>query len=198
MEFKINRDNKSISDSLVINKTFYESLKSQYSCYICGYLLNNPKMCSECETTFCKECLEIWLVNNETCPNSCQKQNITIKDLCKSTKNFLNELKLRCKYWCEVPLTSYYEHLIQCEEKHIEDEKCWNCENTSKKSSMKVRNEEIVNKIKEKNENLRDKYIEEKKLKELMLKDLNSYREKLKLKNEKNDIDNKISSIKKK
>ena len=32
---------------------------------------------------------------------------------------------------------------------------------------MKVRNEEIVNKIKEKNENLRDKYIEEKKLKEL-------------------------------
>jgi len=140
-------DKHDIDESLIINRFYFEALKDQFNCPICLCLLSNPLMCSNCETTFCKKCITIWLTKNDTCPMRCPKNQSTVININRTIKKNLDGLKLRCKYGCEVPFLSYEMHVRHS---HKDDIKCWNCEKISNKNSIKqVKEDNSKVKIKE-------------------------------------------------
>ena len=136
-----------LEESLIINRFYFEALKDQFNCPICLCLLSNPLMCSNCETTFCKKCITIWLTKNDTCPMRCPKNQSTIVNINRTIKKNLDGLMLRCKYSCEVPFLSYDYHVRHS---HKDDIKCWNCEKISNKNNIKqIKEDNFKGKVKE-------------------------------------------------
>ena len=135
-----------IDESLIVNHAYYDQLKDQLTCPICFSLLNDPVMCSNCETSFCKTCLVSWLTTNEICPLRCPKVLGKIKDVYLVVKKMMDGLKLKCKYGCDVPLLSYNEHVEQCQKHNHEQIKCWNCGKQSLIDDLKIKQEvEVLN-----------------------------------------------------
>ena len=73
-----------------------DKLNKELICLICTNILNNPRECSECQTNFCKYCIETWNKTNKTCPNRCKK--LTLRKTHKMVTNLLNELIVKCKH----------------------------------------------------------------------------------------------------
>ena len=109
-----NDEANELNDSLVLNKTFYNQMDDQLSCSICMCLLNNPRMCTGCETPFCKKCIEDWKSKNNSCPNRCEP--FMLKDISKALKNLLDKVFLKCKNGCSVSLLEFNKHQSNCKE----------------------------------------------------------------------------------
>ncbi len=45
-----------------------ESDAQEYTCTICQGIFRNPVVTNCCLQTFCKQCINDWLENNNTCP----------------------------------------------------------------------------------------------------------------------------------
>jgi len=93
-------------------------------------------MCTNCETAFCAECISQLTDLKMSCPNRCPKNKSQIKEISRPIKKTLDKLLIRCKYNCEVPLLSYQSHIVQCENFHKNDVKCWNCGNTANNTEL--------------------------------------------------------------
>jgi len=147
-----------IDESLVINKTYFDTLKSQLTCLICSGLLNTPLICSTCEIAYCQKCINIWIATNESCPMRCPK--FIIKDISRLMKNLMENTLLKCKFGCEVSLLNYPEHIVICENLHKDDIICNKCGKSSQVLGLKHKNsllmkENINMKIETLNLNLR-------------------------------------------
>ncbi len=137
-----------LDESLVINKDYFEPLKDQLFCQICLGLLNNPVMCTFCETPYCSRCINQWKTKKNTCPSRCKK--IVLKEVPRLFKNMLDGLKLKCKNGCEVSLLDYNNHIQHCEGiKKDKEVKCWNCSSLVSVSKIVVTEEEYLSLKKE-------------------------------------------------
>jgi hypothetical protein len=47
----------------------------EYTCIICQDIFRNPIVTNCCLQTFCKQCINEWLENNNTCPYDRKKLN---------------------------------------------------------------------------------------------------------------------------
>ena len=139
------KQNKGIDETLILNRAYYEQLKDQLSCTICSRLLEDPLMCSVCETPFCGKCINDWLARDKSCPLRCE--NSQVRELNRSLKKILDGLKLKCKYNCEVSLLSYNSHVKSCEESKKEVP-CWNCGKKGPHEDLKVKSGEEYEKLK--------------------------------------------------
>jgi len=63
----MNVESHFIDEDLVVNKTLFETIKHEVTCQICYVLLNNPILCSKCETPYCSECINKWKIKDNTC-----------------------------------------------------------------------------------------------------------------------------------
>ena len=92
------------------------------SCPICLNLLNNPISCSSNENShsFCKECIDYYLKNNNCCPICKCNFEYKIKE---KVKKMLVKLLFRCIYYKEgckkiISYAEYLKHINECEYKN--------------------------------------------------------------------------------
>jgi len=53
-----------IDEGMIINKPVLDIIGEELMCSICNGLLYDPISCSNCETCFCKHCIENWILKN--------------------------------------------------------------------------------------------------------------------------------------
>jgi len=83
------------TDRLKKQITFIEELL----CVICHNLVDNPVQHAECETLFCKDCIEDWLTRDNTCP--VDRKNLTPRMLrppSRLARKMLEGLEVRCDF----------------------------------------------------------------------------------------------------
>lgn len=71
-----------------------QELIEEFTCPICLYLVNNPKICKKCDKLFCEECLaESMKINLDctTCRQSFEEGHIP-----RGFKNLLMGIKVKC------------------------------------------------------------------------------------------------------
>ena len=114
-----------IDYKLLYNKEIIEQLELEITCCICKGILNDPKMCLNCQNNFCSICIEsiINMNNNnknvKNCPFRCDNN--------KFVKNvILNKIISKiCKFYCEFgcdEIISYNEinnHFNKCKNNKI-------------------------------------------------------------------------------
>ena len=85
---------KYINKDTVIEDEIFELFKSSVICPLCKNIYINPLLCTKCQNTFCKKCLDIWSQNNnEICPNNCEEP-VYVKSLGRN--DILSKLKFIC------------------------------------------------------------------------------------------------------
>jgi len=182
----------------IINKEVYEQTKEIFNCIICANIHKDPLVCSSCGSIFCGDCIKTWLKSYNTCPEGCKNNDISLTEINKSTKKILDKLKLRCKFGCELPFTSYSSHFDTCDKSKSDKElKCWNCNSNSYETRIRVKSEEnlvniktenLISKIKNTEDSIQTLDIKEKGL---------QLKEKLEIQTNKSFFDNQILSLEK-
>lgn len=86
-----------INDNTIIKDNIFEMFKDNIICPICENLMIQPVMCSNCQNTFCKKCINDWKERGGNCPNKCQ--NSQIKDVI-GKNNFITKFKFKCIKGC--------------------------------------------------------------------------------------------------
>jgi len=118
-----------ISDELVVNKSYYETIEKEITCSICEEILVDPILCSECENPFCTSCIEEWLKKNNQCVMKC-KAPFKSKAIQRMSRNIMDKVILKCKL-CnkEISLNDYPSHYRNCElnNKTVDCPFCCNC-----------------------------------------------------------------------
>ena len=56
--------------NLLVNKEYFFENLSKLTCPIDNSLLIDPLMCSSCKTSFCKDCINSYFIEHNTCPNN--------------------------------------------------------------------------------------------------------------------------------
>ena len=92
----------------------------EFSCGICLNVLKEPMVVQCCRQTYCKDCIEEWLANNNTCPND--RQWLTPNGLTPAPRllfNILNNMRIKCERHsdgCPVVTTigTEEEHRVVC------------------------------------------------------------------------------------
>eukprot|EP00826_Nyctotherus_ovalis_P055468 TRINITY_DN7363_c0_g2_i5.p1 TRINITY_DN7363_c0_g2~~TRINITY_DN7363_c0_g2_i5.p1 ORF type:complete len:304 (-),score=75.13 TRINITY_DN7363_c0_g2_i5:81-992(-) len=72
-----------------------ESISDVLLCKICFELLEDPVECSECNSEFCRKCIDHWFARNPVCPNRCSSASLQKPH--KVIINMLMALKVTCK-----------------------------------------------------------------------------------------------------
>ena len=93
---------------------FVEALPEELTCSICMKVLCEPHMINCCEQSFCKECLDEWCRNNNTCPHCRSTDFSTI--FRKQINRKVSQLKVYCpnkQHGCkaELKISEYDSHL---------------------------------------------------------------------------------------
>lgn len=140
-----------IEESQIINLDFFLSMKESVTCSICTSIISQPKMCSQCETPYCQECIDQWFSKNKICPMRCESSKIL--EINRSLKRIYDAVKVKCIEGCEVTLLEYRSHIPKCEKRKIQ---CWNCKSLCKAVDAKVPSEIEFIKLKEENQKLRE------------------------------------------
>ena len=94
-------------------------LKDYITCGICLDILLNPICCRNCKKKYCKNCIFRYKINNNQnkCPNC--RQNFEIIEIDHTTKDILNDIKLKCYFFnegCKEKLIydSFIKHINSC------------------------------------------------------------------------------------
>ena len=84
-----------IKEENIINdqKQFYESIKDLIYCLICQQIMVKPVRCKNCQSSFCRNCLENWVYQKNSCPIRCHDLDFQT-DIVKS--NLLSKLNFTC------------------------------------------------------------------------------------------------------
>lgn len=100
---------------------FTDKVDEELMCVICGGVLEDPVMIRTCEHCFCKNCIEIWLTRQRTCPVD---RGILVEDSLKPVprimRNMLGRLITTCEYkenGCEelIGLDGLLTHQDECD-----------------------------------------------------------------------------------
>jgi len=114
--------NEEIDESQIQNIELFEQFKEEFTCSICLGILKDPFMCSSCEVSFCKKCIDKWSEKNSSCPLKCTP--LTLKAISISQKRLLDKILIKCKNGCIVSLLCYEKHICENKGKNVV---CWNC-----------------------------------------------------------------------
>ena len=133
-----------ITESCLVQNPLYFSLKDLLICPLCHKILKNPFMCSKCQSTYCKKCLEDFS-NMKKCPNDNEESEFTLN---KMKNELLSKLKYKCKN-CQKEVTQddIKEHLEgKCKPSEVEREKTLAEEIKNRKQLIKLSEKEVPNK----------------------------------------------------
>ena len=66
---------------------------------ICMFVLNDPVQCSQCQSAFCKECIDKWRFSNSNrWPHKCEGK-LKLEKVHKILKNMIDDLVVKWKYY---------------------------------------------------------------------------------------------------
>ena len=91
----------------------------EFLCGICQDILNSPLTTNCCRQSFCKDCIEQWLQQQNTCPND--RKPLTRSGLTEAPRlvhNLINDLKIRCEFdGCDeiFKIGTIKQHLDMCQ-----------------------------------------------------------------------------------
>ena len=144
------KEDEYIDDDCLIKDENFLTFKPIMLCNICNKLLKNPMICIQCQSSFCKKCIDNWSENYSKCPKNCQ--NPTYKK--NSDKlALLSMLKYKCKNCkSEVKYNDVQSHLEKgCKKRDNESRLI---EEITKKKKLKKLSEEEINQIRKKNKQI--------------------------------------------
>ena len=98
-------------EEIVINKDYYEGIKSMITCSICSLIIQNPVQCNKCQNFFCSKCINNWTIKSNFCPFKCQDNEYIPSRICK---NLISQIKVKCKCGEEMSYDKYVEHKDIC------------------------------------------------------------------------------------
>ena len=84
-----------ISENNIINEEIYDEFKFSILCPICANIIIEPLICMNCQSSYCKKCINQWTLINEKCPNRCLNPNYQIS---QEMNGLLSKLKFQCKF----------------------------------------------------------------------------------------------------
>ena len=87
--------NSYINENNIINEEIYNEFKFSISCPICTNIIIEPMMCMNCQSSYCKKCINQWNLIDEKCPNRCINPNYQIS---KEMNGLLSKLQFQCKF----------------------------------------------------------------------------------------------------
>ncbi|MCQ2820550.1 MAG: hypothetical protein MJ252_25070, partial [archaeon] len=98
-----------LGDEEIVNKEILEVFSNDeiIICQICLLVLKDPQMCTVCQKSFCKKCIDNWHQKNHSCPNRCENYSFIPNRI---LSNALPKLKFRCKNGCGI-IIKYEEAL---------------------------------------------------------------------------------------
>ena len=70
----------------------------EFTCGICQDVLNKPVVTQCCRQSYCRNCIEEWLSDNDTCPND--RQELSVDELIEVPRlvvNVINNMQIRCE-----------------------------------------------------------------------------------------------------
>ena len=84
-----------INENNIINSEIYNAFKFSILCPICANIIIDPMMCMNCQSSYCKKCINQWNLIDEKCPNRCINPNYQIS---KEMNGLLSKLQFKCKF----------------------------------------------------------------------------------------------------
>lgn len=102
-----------INIEYVVKNDTYKSFEFSVICIICQNILIHPVTCIQCKTSYCKQCIERWNLNNKKCPlysheNPVYQKNNEICQIlsrlqfeCKECKNIINYDEMITHFYSE-------------------------------------------------------------------------------------------------
>lgn len=99
-----------LDPSLIVNQQLYGLISVVTKCIICEGILVNPMKCSNCDNTFCKNCIETWQIQSKSCPFQCAIPEYTPS---KYLQRILSKLTFFCEKECLeiIAYNDYEKHL---------------------------------------------------------------------------------------
>ena len=109
------------SDDCIVKDNFFISIEDLLKCPLCNKILKEPYMCKDCQSVYCKKCLE-----NNSNLKKCPKDGKEITFIYSIVKNdLLSKLKYKCKKCSKI--------VIQTDIKSHLEENCKHEENNRKR-----------------------------------------------------------------
>lgn len=102
-----------INNETLIKDEIFKNFEFSVTCSICSDILINPMMCMNCQSVYCKSCIDNWSKKSANCTNRCENTNYKKSIL---SQNILSKLKFICQK-CEkvINYDDIEEHsLIKC------------------------------------------------------------------------------------
>ena len=98
---------------------FDEKQLQEFVCGICQDVLNNPMATKCCRQSFCKDCIDEWLLRHNTCPTDRKPMNSSdLVDVPRLVLNLIDGMQIKCQYSrCSIVETigKIDEHQKNCE-----------------------------------------------------------------------------------
>ena len=113
---------KYVKNDFLVKDEAYSVIENQVTCPICCEIKLNPKMCTNCQNTFCGKCAGTL----KSCPFKCETSNCIDSRL---TKELLSKLSFKCINGCDKiikfdDLKNHYDNeceKIDFKEKYVEN-----------------------------------------------------------------------------
>ena len=144
------KEDEFFDDDCLIKDENYLTFKPIMLCNICNKILKNPMMCTQCQGSFCKKCIDHWSENYAKCPKNCQ--NPTYKKN-NDKLALLSMLKYKCKNCkSEIKYNDVQSHIGHGCKKRDNESKL--IEEICKKKKLKKLSDEEINEIKRDNKQI--------------------------------------------
>ncbi len=116
----------------IVNLEGLDEFIDLVKCKICFMISLKPVACKQCESVFCRECLNTWLKKHNTCPLRCK--NFDINEEPRLVKNILSKFYYSCRN-CKnkICLNDFDHHSQTCSESRIN---CNDCNQLIRKSFL--------------------------------------------------------------
>ena len=101
------------TEDKIINKEFYQGVKTMINCLICQGIIENPVQCTKCQHYYCSECIN----EAKNCPLRCEN-NEFIKSI--PCSQLLSNLKYKCSCGESIGYDDREKHLEKCTKKDFE------------------------------------------------------------------------------
>ena len=85
---------KYINEETVIKNEVYNNIENSIICIICLDIIIDPMICNNCQTVYCKNCIEKWSKIDKRCPKRCINP---IYQKCLKIQKLLSKLTFNCE-----------------------------------------------------------------------------------------------------
>ena len=90
---------KFINSETLIKDEIYKNYEYSLCCAICSDILIEPTFCMNCQTVYCKTCIDDWTKKSNSCTNRCENPKFEKSIL---QQEILSKLKFICQSCDEV------------------------------------------------------------------------------------------------